>query len=115
RLNALVELYDDELSMTGLENWRELNGLKLSHWPKRLQRGLERRKISAIILRADTSIREVIDTEDVRREVFERLNTGGEKLNAQELRNCLYSGSLNEVIIRCSREEAFTKAWGIPS
>ena len=52
--------------------------------------------------------------EDVRRTVFERLNTGGQNLNAQELRNCLYSGPFNELIITLAGERAFNEIWEIP-
>jgi hypothetical protein len=115
RLNAIVELYDNSLTLSGLAVWPELNGLTLSQWAPRMRRGLERRKISAVILRADPTLGEVIDTKEIRREVFERLNTGGEKLNAQELRNCVNSGSMNQLILELSRLETFTRAWDIPS
>jgi hypothetical protein len=43
------------------------------------------------------------------------LNTGGEKLNAQELRNSLYSGPFNDLIIELASHNRFTEIWGIPS
>jgi len=46
--------------------------------------------------------------------VFERLNTGGERLNPQELRNSLYSGSFNKLIISLTKLPDFTTAWDIP-
>jgi hypothetical protein len=115
RLNAIVELYDHSLTLSGLAVWPELNGLTLAQWAPRMRRGLERRKISAVILRADPTLGEVIDTKEIRREVFERLNTGGEKLNAQELRNCVNSGSMNQLVLDLSRLETFTRVWDIPS
>ncbi len=115
RLNAIIEFYSDQLALTGLESWSGLEGRKYTECPPRIQRGIDRRKISAVILSADTSNKDGLDSHEIRREVFERLNTGGEKLNAQELRNCLYSGPLNDAIIELSREEVFTTAWGIPS
>ena len=36
------------------------------------------------------------------------------KLNPQELRNALYPGSLNALLIQLARSENFTQAWGIP-
>ena len=30
--------------------------------------------------------------------IFHRLNTGGTKLNNQEIRNCIYSGSFNDFL-----------------
>ena len=52
---------------------------------------------------------------DLRAQVFERLNTGGERLNPQELRNSLHSGPFNQMLIELSRDRAFTDAWEIPN
>ena len=52
---------------------------------------------------------------DLRAQVFERLNTGGERLNPQELRNSLHSGPFNKMLIELSRERSFTDAWDIPN
>jgi hypothetical protein len=52
---------------------------------------------------------------DLRAQVFERLNTGGERLNPQELRNSLYSGSFNKLVVDLASRQNFTDAWDIPS
>jgi hypothetical protein len=54
------------------------------------------------------------DTFDVRLILFRRLNTGGVKLNPQELRNALYPGLFNKALHDLSREDIFTSIWGIP-
>ena len=54
------------------------------------------------------------DKSEVRKLVFERLNTGGQHLNGQELRNCLYAGLFNDLLIKLSRGPIFTAVWGIP-
>jgi hypothetical protein len=46
--------------------------------------------------------------------VFERLNTGGKRLTAQEIRNAVYGGQFNDLIVRLSRDKVFTRVWGIP-
>ena len=46
--------------------------------------------------------------------MFERLNTGGLRLNAQELRNCLYASPFNQLLIELARDRQFCEAWGIP-
>ena len=51
---------------------------------------------------------------EIRQYVFERLNTGGERLNAQEIRNCLYASSFNNILIKLARGKLFTKTWNIP-
>ena len=41
--------------------------------------------------------------------VFERLNTGGTRLNEMEIRNCLYRGRLNDLIKELANDPDFTK------
>lgn len=114
RLNAIAEFFDGEFALEGLDIWRALNGRSYSKLPPLVRRGLERAKISAITLMSD-SASSVADSLDLRAQVFERLNTGGEQLNQQELRNSLYSGEFNDMLIKLSRLPKFTEAWGIPS
>ncbi len=45
--------------------------------------------------------------------IFHRLNTGGAKLNGQGIRNCIYSGELNEFIKTGAKEKTFVKLFGI--
>ncbi len=46
---------------------------------------------------------------DIHFVVFERLNTGGTKLNEMEIRNCIYRGSLNDLIKDLSEDPDFVK------
>lgn len=112
RLNAIVEFFENELTLTGLKIWPSLNDRNFKALPPLLKRGLERAKISAITLMADPT--SGIDSIDLRAQVFDRLNRGGERLNPQEIRNSLYSGDMNQLIIDLSAEPLFTKPWGIP-
>ncbi len=41
--------------------------------------------------------------------IFHRLNTGGMKLNNQEIRNCIYAGSLNELLKRLNKNSMWQK------
>lgn len=113
RLNAIASFYEGEFQLQGLKIWQALNGKTYSQLPPLIRRGLDRAKISAITLMSDNSTNSE-DSVDLRAQVFDRLNTGGEKLNAQELRNALYAGPFNELLIKLSREKDFATAWGIP-
>lgn len=42
-------------------------------------------------------------------EIFKRFNTGATKLNAQELRNCIYQGKFNSLIQNLTKYEGFNK------
>jgi len=114
RLEAIKEYLANNFVLTGLEFWPELNGKRFNSLPTVLQKGLLRRSLSAIVLLAETRDAEKDDL-DVRRVLFDRLNTGGTKLNPQELRNALYPGPLNALLINLARDDAFTSAWGIPA
>ena len=113
RLNAVLEFYENDFKLTGLERWSDLNGYSYNLCPPRIQRGLDRRRLSATVLLAESpSTNGKADL--IRREVFERLNTGGQSLNSQELRNSLYSGRFNDLIIELAGFRTFDEIWGIP-
>lgn len=99
--------------MTGLEYWPELNRKRFRSLPTVLQKGLLRRSLPAVVLLAETNHTDN-DGLDVRRVLFDRLNTGGISLNPQELRNALSPGKFNKLLIELARSSPFTSAWGIP-
>ncbi|MCT1804022.1 DUF262 domain-containing protein [Kocuria carniphila] len=113
RLDTIRSFLANDFALRGLEYWPELNDLRFNELPKVLRSGLLRRGLQAVVLLAETrdSAEEGID---VRRVLFDRLNTGGEKLNPQELRNALYPGRLNQTLISLARSDLFTEVWGIP-
>lgn len=114
RLNAVVEFLSGDFSLTGLKIWPSLNGRNFAKLPPLIRRGLERAKISAITLTSDVA-GGGDDSIDLRAQVFDRLNTGGERLNAHELRNSLYAGPFNKLIIELAGNSLFTRAWDIPN
>lgn len=113
RLDAISSFLANDFNLTGLEYWPELNKKRFLELPTVLKNGLLRRSLSAVVLLAETESAKDGDI-DVRRVLFDRLNTGGIRLNPQELRNALYPGSFNALLIRLARSQIFTKAWGIP-
>lgn len=113
RLDAVSSFLGNDFALSGLEYWSELNKKRFNELPKVLQRGLLRRSLQAVVLLAETESADGKDI-DVRRVLFDRLNTGGIPLNPQELRNALYPGRLNKLLIELARSKPFTTAWGIP-
>lgn len=117
RTSTIREFYNNDLTLTKLETWTELNGMKFSDLPKEIKQALSRRRISATMIINETvafgskSWGEL----DLRREVFSRLNSGGVNLSAQELRNSLYSGPFNNAIIKLASHDDYTSSWGIPN
>ena len=92
--------------------WIELNGRFYKDLPQKVKERIERRQLSVITL-----LKESAKTNDqeanMKKMVFERLNTGGEKLEQQEIRNALYPGKFNDMCLELSENENFRKLWGI--
>ena len=114
RITAIQDFYENKLKLTGLKIWSELNGRAYAELPSKIRAGIDRRSISSIVIIAESSS----DDEDalfLRQETFERLNTGGVDLSRQEVRNCLYYGEFNKLLLELSRHPIFAEAWGIPT
>jgi hypothetical protein len=115
RINSIVEFYSDKYALKGLERWEDLNGLTYSKLPDLLQRGLDRRRITATVLLLEAAQSTPEKKREIRKLVFERLNTGGLQLTAQELRNCLYGSKFNNMLIELARTKQFTDTFEIPA
>lgn len=113
RLSTIREFFSNEFALEGLDILQELIGKRYHQLPSVVKAGLERRSLGAIVL-----LRESSQSDEtalwLRQRVFERLNTGGVRLNAQEVRNCLQAGSFNDLLRELARSSLFTKVWGIP-
>ncbi|MRW83040.1 DUF262 domain-containing protein [Pseudoduganella sp. FT26W] len=118
RLNAIKEFLNNSFKLRGLQIIPTLNGRTYTQLPAKVKRGLDRASISAIVLLQESKSRIKKSGSskyyELRRFVFERLNTGGKRLSAQEIRNAIYAGHFNELIVRLSRDPVFTRIWGIP-
>jgi len=113
RLTAISQFYKDEFVLQDLIEWKELNGYRYSNLPDQIRKGIDRRYISSIILLQETAKSE-IEANRLKQLVFERINSGGEKLKAQEIRNALYPGKVNSLTIKLARNPEFCKLWNIP-
>lgn len=112
RLEAIQDFFSDAFRLSKLSYYSHLNGNKFSELKPEDQRLLMRRSISATILMAES---QGFDEIDVRMLLFDRLNTGGVKLNAQELRNAIFAGPFNELLDNLSSHSIFRTIWGIPN
>ena len=117
RLNAIREFIAGDFALTALPVLKPLNGLRYSKCPPRIKRALDRASISAIVLLLESETEKTqgqITLTDIRRFIFDRLNTGGTKLNPQEIRNALNTGHFNKAVIDLTRFKLFTKVFDIP-
>jgi len=113
RLTTIYDFYSGNFALEGLGYWKELKGKKYDELPEEVRKGIDRRYISSIVLLEETAKTEE-EAERLKQIVFERLNSGGEKLTSQETRNALYNGDFNQLCLRLSKNEKFRKMWGIP-
>ncbi|WP_438013265.1 DUF262 domain-containing protein [Psychrobacter raelei] len=113
RLTTIYDFYSGNFTLEGLGYWKELEGKKYADLPEEVQKGIDRRYISSIVLLEETA-KTPEEAEELKQIVFERLNSGGEKLTPQETRNALYNGPFNQLCIKLSKNEKFRKMWNIP-
>ncbi len=107
RLTAIHEFLTGNLRLTGLKIFPEINDLQFHELPAKLQSVIKTRPT----LRAVIILRQ--SDEDIKYEVFRRLNTGGVKLNAQEVRNSVHTGTFNKVLLQLSEDKDFHRLLGI--
>ena len=91
RLTAIYDYLSGNYALEGLETLAELNGSYYKDLPPFLIRRLEERTVKC--LRIDSTV-----DAQVKFDIFERLNTGSVKLEAQELRNATARGPFNDLI-----------------
>ncbi|HEE9847384.1 DUF262 domain-containing protein [Clostridium perfringens] len=97
------ELEDDFLKLIGCDMLKELEGKSYNDLPKAIQIRLKRNFIRVEVLRKENDSK-------LRYHMFKRLNSGGEKLSDQEIRNCtirILDNEFNNCIIRCSSDKNF--------
>jgi len=96
RLSTITRFMRNELPLFDLDKFKALEGLLFKQLPSEPRNALEIRPYVRVITLLKQS------DPDLKYEVFERLNTGGEALFAQEIRNAAFRGSLNDAIIELS-------------
>jgi hypothetical protein len=100
RLTAIVEFLSNKFQLSGLTVLDDLNDCSYKDLPPFLIRRLEERTIRC--LRVDSTV-----DAQVKYDIFERLNSGAVKLEAQELRNAVLRGKFNKLIKRLAQNEDF--------
>lgn len=98
RLTAISRFLNGEFRLTGLKFMHDLTGRTFRDLPASLSGSLNLRPLRAVIIMRQTA-------EWVKYEVFIRLNTGGQPLNPQEIRNVAFSGPLNDALIDLSENK----------
>lgn len=95
---------DDYLVLKGCDIVPDLNGLTFEGLPKALQIKIKRSFVRMEVIKKESETA-------LKYHMFKRLNTGGELLSAQEIRNCtirLLGAAGMDFIAECSRNVDFT-------
>lgn len=103
RLHAIRQFYKGKLKLSKLTILSELNGKKFNELEPLLQNSFEDYQLEIYALLPPTN-------EDIKFNLFDRLNRGGTQLNHQEMRNALYQGASTRLIKELSCDENFKKA-----
>ncbi|MEW6217228.1 MAG: DUF262 domain-containing protein, partial [Candidatus Bipolaricaulota bacterium] len=87
RIFSIFRFVENKYPLSGLKVIKELNGLRFHEIPPKQQRQLRTHTLRCVAITNESH-------PEIKFDVFERLNTNTVPLNAQELRNCVYRGSL---------------------
>lgn len=90
RITTFVRFLKNEFPLTGLKRLKSLNGLYFRQLEKSLQRRLSLKPLSTVCIERDS--------QNLKYEIFSRLNLGAVKLRDQEVRNCIYRGKFNDML-----------------
>jgi Protein of unknown function DUF262 len=96
RITAIEDFLSGALRLRGLKKFPELEGARFKDLPPQLQNALTVRpyiRVTTLLKQSDPGLKY---------EVFLRLNTGGDSLKDQEIRNVAYAGALNDMLVELS-------------
>lgn len=106
RFRSFFDFLDGKFSLRGLKAIPEINGKKFPELEKPMQKLIGNYSVRTVTFKKESD-------ENLRFEIFERLNTGAMPLNAQELRNCIYRGNYNQLLIDLSEDQDYRYLMGL--
>ena len=100
RIRTLAAFLTNKLILSHLEKLTEMNGCKFSELPVSLQRSFKNISIRMVVLSSKA-------TEDVRNEMFDRINTSSVPLLPMETRRGVYKGVFTDFIAKLAKNPKF--------
>jgi hypothetical protein len=100
RIRTLAAFMGNELELCGLQKLTKLNGFRYQDLPLARQRKFNRRTIRMIELTSEA-------TEEIRRDIFERINTGSDELTGMEKRRGILQGAMLRFLEECASNDNF--------
>lgn len=104
RLTAVLDFHNDDFCLVGLKALPWLNGLSKSELEKKYNEvwsKIEDKNIPYYSIMPSVPMAVTYD-------IFRRINTGGTKLERQEIRNCIYLGRSTKLLKKMSELEEFS-------
>lgn len=90
RMTSIVRFLKNEFELKGLEELKLLNKKCFKDLDKTMQRTIKTTTLNSIVI--------LKESQELKYEIFARLNQGSTKLKPQELRNCIYRGPFNDML-----------------
>lgn len=100
RIRTLDNFLSNRLELVGLKKLEHAIGMRFSDFSKPRQMRFKRTTVRVIELTEKAD-------EDARREMFDRLNSGGTKLNSMEVRRGVTDGPFMKFITECAANDQF--------
>lgn len=106
RLTSFFRFLNNEYSLKSLKAIPELVGLYFKDLDRVHQKMIRNYPVRSVVFKKESD-------DNLKFDIFERLNTGAIPLNQQELRNCIYRGPYNELLIELSGEPDYMFLMGL--
>jgi len=94
--------------LVGLKKYGNIVGKQFSQLSENYQDKIIYSQVRTITIKRESS-------ENLKFEIFERLNTASVGLNHQELRNCIFRGKYNKLLVELSKNKEYQKMLGLDS
>lgn len=100
RIQTLEEFLSGDLQLEGLAKLPSLNGFRYEDMSVAQQRKFSTRALRIVVLEDST-------TPETRHEIFDRVNTSGDKARPAEIRRGAFTGSFMDFVKACARKSLF--------
>lgn len=108
RIQTLEEFMNDDFALADLDKLPSINEFRFSDLSAAQQRKLKTRALRIVVLEDET-------TAETRQEIFDRVNTSGERARPAEVRRGSHRGPLMDFIKECAADAVFHKLCPISS
>jgi len=107
RIRTLIAFFENKLKLRKLGKLTEINEAKFSDLPKKIQNYIKNRDFRVIVVdNAD---------DEIKKDIFERINTTSEKLTDAEIRKGSYSGNFYNLILELAKNNDFNEVCPVSS